>query len=65
MELISKASAGLDELNETVKLLNSPDGLLQKFLKVVQNADGTVTEMGNVAKEIKQELVITVNKLRI
>jgi len=30
---------------------------------LVQNADGTVTEMGNVAKEIKQELVITVNKI--
>lgn len=63
MELISKASTGLDELNETVKLLNSPDGLLQSSRKLVQNADGTVTEMGNVAKEIKQELVITVNKI--
>jgi len=63
MELISKASAGLDELNETVKLLNSPDGLLQSSRMLVQNADGTVTEMGNVAKEIKQELVITVNKI--
>ncbi len=63
MELISKASAGLDELNETVKLLNSPDGLMQSSRKLVQNADGTVTEMGNLAKEIKQELVITVNKI--
>ena len=63
MELISKASTGLDELNETVKLLNSPDGLMQSSRKLVQNADGTVTEMGNIAKEIKQELVITVNKI--
>jgi len=63
MELISKASAGLDELNETVTLLNSPDGLLQSSRKLVESADGTVTDMGNVAKELKQELVFTVNKI--
>jgi phospholipid/cholesterol/gamma-HCH transport system substrate-binding protein len=63
MELISKASAGLDELKETVTLLNSPDGILQSSRKLVENADDTVTAMGNAAKELKQELVFTVNKI--
>jgi len=63
MELISKASEGLDELKETVTLLNSPDGLLQSSRKLVESADGTVTDMGNVAKELTQELVFTVNKI--
>jgi len=63
MALMSKASAGLDELKATLQIINSPRGIMQSSQKLLQNADNTVTEISGAAKETKQELVITLNKI--
>jgi len=63
MALMSKASAGLDDLKATLQIINSPQGIMQSSQKLLQNADNTVTEIGSAAIEAKQELVITLNKI--
>ena len=63
MALMSKASAGLDDLKATLQIINSPQGIMQSSQKLLQNADNTVTDIGSAAIEAKQELVITLNKI--
>jgi len=63
MALISKASTGVEELKKTLQLINSPQGLLTSSQKLIENADGTVSEIGNATKETKQKLIATINKI--
>ncbi|MEN6445976.1 MAG: MlaD family protein [Candidatus Cloacimonas sp.] len=63
MELIAKASSGVEELKKTLQLINSPQGLLFSSQKLIENADGTVNQIGIVAQDTKQELIVTINKI--
>lgn len=63
MALISKASTGVEELKNTLQLITSPQGILSSSQKLIENADGTVSEIGNATKEAKQELIATIDKI--
>jgi len=63
MNLIGKASSALDQLQQTLAQLHEPDGLLTKSSNLLDSADKAVQNTGNLARDIKTELSITIAKV--
>lgn len=63
MNVISKASETLSELNQAILLLQAPDGLLERSGKLLNTADTVVQNTGAMAKELKLELSQTIKQV--
>jgi phospholipid/cholesterol/gamma-HCH transport system substrate-binding protein len=63
MNVIGKASETLGELNAAISLLKEPDGLLQRTNNLVGSADVAVQNAGQMAKDVKSELSLTLAKV--
>lgn len=63
MNVISKASETLAELNSAISMLREPDGILARTNNLVGNADNAVTDAGQMVKDIKGELSLTLSKV--
>lgn len=63
MSLVSKASATLQEMQELLRTIKDPNGLLESSNRLVSQAGSAVSNTENLAKGLKSELSVTLSRI--